>query len=417
MKSPLPLLLALSLGLNAALALYQVNRAPENVPVSTSPTDSKSAKKTVAAKKSASSPAAPEPIQWHAPKSDQDLQLLVADLRAAGFPPSALRAVVSQVLRDRLMENDPNANLPYWKTNAMTPELAASYQKQMDDYRKQSEALLGRDALPSATLSQTEREQRFGNLSDEKIDALAKIERDYAQMSMTAMAARGGNLSATDYAAYKKERDALNAAKMADLAAVMTPEELTQYEMRTSDSSRKLMRTVQAIDLNESEYAALYQAQKKYDAAVPVPSDGNYTSELMAQRNAAQQALNEQARAVLSDDRFYQYLKLADSNYGRVAKFAANYPEVTPATSYALYQLQTEASNALRQSSQSTRNQPGVSPEQRMLDMQTLAAGYETKLLTLVGPQVAEAYKKDPAGSIFSSLSRLAKPRTLPSAK
>ncbi len=410
MKNSLPILLALSLGLNTALALYQFNRSSSNAPLTAQASAVASAKKTSGTTKSASAPAALEPIKWHAPKTDHDLQLVVADLRAAGFPPSALRAVVAQTLRDRLRENYPDPDRPYWKSFDWSPESVAARQKRETEELKQSEALLGREALPSATLSQADREQRYGKLSDEKIDALSKIERDYNQISMAAFATRNGSLIALDYAAFKKEQDTINTAKLADVAAIMTPEELAQYEMRTSDSARKLMRSIQTIDLNESEYAALYQAQKRYDDAQPNPTDGNYTAEMMAQRTAAQQALNEQARAVLNDDRFYQYLKLADSNYGRVAKFTGTYPEITPATSYALYQLHTEASNAMQQLSQSARNQTGASPQQRMLDRQTMAANYETKLLTLVGPQVAEAYKKDPAGRIFSSLSRMAKP-------
>lgn len=405
MNKLLPLMLVLSLGLNAALALYSFQPAENSA---TSPAKIESAtsiKKTSSSARAASVPAAPVPIRWHAPQTDQDLQLLVADLRAAGFPPSALRAVLAQVL---MPVDDTTPNLPYWKSAVMTPELVAAYQKKWDDYRKKSEALLGRDALPSATLSQAEREQRHGMLSDEKIDALSKIERDYNQMSMAASVARDGPIM--DYAAYKKEQDALNAAKLADLAAIMTPEELAQYEMRNSESARKLMRNVQAVDLNEAEYAALYQAQKKYEAAQPIPTEGNYTAEMMAQRTAAQLALNEQARAVLTDDRFYQYLKVADFNYARVAKFTATYPEVAPATSYALYQLQTEASEALRKLSPSPGTSTTVSPQQRQLDMQMMAASYETKLLNLVGPQVAAAYKKDPAGRIFSSFSRMAQP-------
>ena len=43
--------------------------------------------------------------------------------------------------------------------------------------------------------------------------------------------------------------------------------------------------------------------------------------------------------------------------------------------------------------------------------MQTTMAGYETRLQTLVGPEVADAYKKSPGGRIFGSFSNaLTKP-------
>src|SRR4051812_41923010 len=98
MKTPLALLLAISLAGNAVLAVLTLRSANPTTPASAATIASSSA---VAAKNgAAATPAAAaeaNPIQvtpavWQALKPNGNLKMLVANLRAAGFPPAVVRA-------------------------------------------------------------------------------------------------------------------------------------------------------------------------------------------------------------------------------------------------------------------------------------------------------------------------------------
>lgn len=409
MKSPLLVLFLLSLGLNAVLGFFYLSQPSASgqttVAVAANHAPAPAARTTQTEKAASSGTAEPAAIQWRTPRSDQDMHTLVANLRAAGFPPAAVRAMVNQMLDDRYAALHPGADLPFWKRNNLTPEMLATQQALNTERRDLYDALLGPDGQPAAVMDPSIRLQRYGNLSDDKLNAVARIERDYNDVRNAAYATNTSN-AAQRGASYMEQQKMLEQEKMADLAAVLSPEELAQYEMRNSPSASRLMSNLKNVDINEAEYAALYQIQKSFDATQPSPINGSYTPEQMAQRTNTLMASLEQARAALPDERFYKLLENSDSGYARVAQFAAQTPGLTQATAYQLYQLQNEAQVAMMQAAGASRNSGPPSP-QRMAELQTMAAGFETKLQTLLGPEAAEAYKKSPAGSMFRSMSRV----------
>ena len=191
--------------------------------------------------------------------------------------------------------------------------------------------------------------------------------------------------------------------KLADMAAVLSPEELAQYELRNSPTARTLMNNIRNVDITEAEYARLYQAQKAFEEANPrrtVTDQNTYV-----QRQTAQLALNEQVREVLGDSRFYAYLEGADFNYANVAKTLTAYPTVTPAASYQVYRLQNELQAAMAQTSREGRPSP-----EKMAEMRTTVESYNTRLETLIGAEAAAAYRKQGMGRIFESFRNTPRP-------
>jgi hypothetical protein len=392
-------LLTLSVVFNAVLAFYPFNP--------TTPTAPANASSTAATAQSATSsaPAVPDTVVWTAPKTAQDLPGIVANLRAAGFPPATVRAIVNQLLNERYDPSTLTADQPFWKRNYPGPELVAARQKMQDARTAEYEALLGADARPSAALSPQQRKQRFGDLPDDKIDAISRIEQDYRSIDSLANAEARG-----DFTVSMEQRRVLEKEKLADLQALLTPEQLEQYQMRNSSSAYSVRRAAAKIDLTEAEYAELYRAKKQFEDQNPQTS--TYSAELWAQRTARQQALNEQARATLGESRFYTYLAASDYSYAQVAALSAKHPSVTPAVSYQLYQLQVEAQQAMT----ATGADRSIPARDRAATTQTLMASYTEKLNSLVSPEVAEAYKKTPGGRMFTSFER-AQSTTQPAAK
>ncbi len=343
---------------------------------------------------------------WHGGEKIEDLHRVVADLRGAGYPADVVRAVVLQLLKTRFASREPNAGQPYWKHNNQTPEAVAAQTAVSNERRELLETLLGADARPSAMLDAETRLRRYGPISEDKIDQLAKIERDYSEMSAEAWAKRRGNIVVSNDTMMQTQQ-LMEQEKLADMAAVLTPEELAQYELRNSQAARTLINNLRNVDITEAEYARLYQAQKAFNDANPRRTTMDQNT--FAQRQTAQLALNEEARAVLGEERFYSFLEGSDYQYANVAKAFAGHPAVTPAISYQVYRLQTELQNVMVQSSRD-----GPPTQEKIAEMRTLVESYNSRLDSLLGTEAAEAYRKQGIGRMFASFRNAPRPASPP---
>ena len=285
MKPLLFVLLAASLLANVALVVLSRRSAPTASAVST-PTlaAGNSAPATASGRTPPSAvpnraggstaTALPIPQAWTGTSTDQDLHRLVAGLRSAGYPSAVIRAIINQLLTERFASRQPNAGQPFWKRNLPTPENAAAQTALNNERQALFESLLGPDARASALLDPDSRERRYGSLSNDKIDAIAKIERDYQEISAEAWAKRRGN-AMTSMDTLMQSQQLMEKEKLTDLASTLTPDELAQYEMRNSNAARTLFNNLRNVDVTEAEYAQLYQAQKAFER--PIPSGPAWT--------------------------------------------------------------------------------------------------------------------------------------------
>jgi hypothetical protein len=402
MKTLFVPLLVLSLAGNAALVFFALRSAPTGVQpaaaVAASTQITGVASATPAKPTQAVAPTAAgstfTPALWQNLKPGSDLHDLVANLRAAGFPPAVVRAVVNQMIAERLSSPGMD-DLPFWKKNFNNPAYRAAQEQMNTDRRNLLAELLGPDARPSATMDPVSRERRYGSLSDDKVDQIETINRDFSEMRMKLLADRKPGDAQNTIAVQAGMEQELQK----ELAAALTPAELEQYEMRSSQSANRVMSNLKGLDVNEAEYTALFRAQKAYDAVDPLRT-GGMTPDTMVLRAAAQEELNEQARAVLTDDRFYEYLKSADSNYARAAQFTASYPAITPAATYELAQIERNYQAAMMAGA---RNGAGGAPSaERMAQLTTARKDYQDKITALLGPETAAAYTQRNRSGVIS---------------
>jgi hypothetical protein len=398
MKSSVSLLLAASLIGNIAFAAYVIRSSSISVSnaSASAPSASASSARPSASGSSATTVTATGPLQWRTPRTDADMRDVVAKLRAAGYPPAILRAVVNQMLQDRFGKGLADPDQPFWKRTNQTPETRAAQIATSKEMNALREDLLGADGTPAASLSDAQRTRRFGNLSDDKINALLKLDQEYDEVRSLANAARDGTTGGGRDRA--EQQRALEAEKRADLAAVLTPAELEQYDMRNSTSAQRMIGNLRNVDVSETEYAQLYQLQKTHDDATPERGETNGI-EGFASRLVGQAELNEQAHAVLGDDRFYKYLEGADPTYASISRFTAQQTNISQATTYQLYQLQSEMQLTL---AASRGNNSGAPTAERMAAVRASLESYNTKLQNLLGSEAADAYKKQGAGRMFS---------------
>ncbi|HLP24154.1 MAG TPA: hypothetical protein VK477_00650, partial [Acidobacteriota bacterium] len=271
---------------------------------------------------------------------------------------------------------------------------------------KNLEAILGPDARPSARLDAVARARQYGNLPDAKIDAIAAIERDYQEMqSDVSRMEEGMTFNFEEWGARQQQRNLLKSEMRADLEKILTPTELTEYELRNSDAARRIAFSLRDLPVNAAEFAALFEVQRAFDATNP-PLSGRVTMEQMNARQNAEQARLEQMRAVLADDRFFTYLAASNSEYRALTALAKQFPSVTPTSAYQALQLSAKV--------QQERNTLATSGGLRTREaLQAAYADWNARLDAVLGPDAAAAYRKSNYGRAFNppTITRSAPPR------
>jgi hypothetical protein len=335
---------------------------------------------------------------WSALESD-DLPGLVARLRAAGFPPALVRAIISaQVDRRfqaRLKALASGVETPYWQPTALSsfnnPKYFEERQQAYRDRSRLLRELLGEQALASAGVDPTQAQrQQFGDLSKAKIETVQRINDDYAEMVSQVRAATQGIMLPEDRA----KLALLEREKRADLAAILTPAELEDYEMRSSPATMRLRSALSLIDASEAEFRAIFRIQQPF-TEILYPSGGMggmMTMEIRQRRDDAQKQVNEQLKATLGAARFAEFARAQHFEFQQLARLTQR-ENIPLATAVSAFELRTSTS----EESQRIGSDPSLSNEQKLAAMQALAQKTRTQLLSSLGPSVGPGYTQSAA--------------------
>ena len=340
-------------------------------------------------------PAAAKPFArktiWPTLDAAGDLKTLAARLRNAGFPAEIIRAMVLAELSARydakmraMFEPDPGT--PFWKLGA---NFFVAGDKRMEEYGQlqRERAKLQRELFADpffATDDVTAAQRRqFGNLPRQKIDLLQRIEDDYAEMGTAIRSATNGILLAED----REKLALLMRERGADLAGVLSTEELADYEMRSSPLTNMLTRQLASFNASEAEFRAIFQAQQAYSdklGTTAMSSGANFED-----RRTAQQQLSDRLKTSLGDARYADYVRETDRTYQQLSRLAQR-ENLPPETATRAFNIR----DTVAQESGRIADDPALSTEQKRAALQTLAESTRSQLLSMLGPAAGPTYVK-----------------------
>ena len=323
----------------------------------------------------------------------EDLAALVARLRAAGFSAAVVRAIVDAQIEARFAGRikeltRANEETPYWKPDLnMYSGNSKLYAELSQIYRERSRALrelLGKDAMAWGGLDPTAAQLRqYGNLSPAKIDLVQRINDDYAEMTSQIRTAMQGVTLPED----REKLALLEREKHADLAAVLSPEELAAYEMRTSPITNRLRSAFAIMDVSEQEFRSIYGIyQPLADKLFPTVG-GMYTPEMSEQRREATKQVNAQVKAALGDARFAQFERATNSEFQQLYRMSQtdNLPFDTIARAF-------DVRTATAENSMKIMNDRALSNDEKRRQLENLATTARTQILSTLGPTVGPTY-------------------------
>lgn len=408
------LLLLISVGVNVALAVayFKKEQAPAASP--TSPAVVESVAPAPAA--FAASIATPKPktqvivqtvtntavqkIDWRMVES-ADYRQYIANLRAIGCPDETIRdlitADVTKLYDGRFKALRPGGTnkFEYWKPGmAMFKEMADETQVEKRQALSREKRALLTELLGSAPEEKPDMMAMFGggNPFERMLDFLPsgkqaqaiEIEQKFAAKLMKSM--DGGGFGDADG---MKNMLKVQREKEAELAKVLTPAELEDYNLRMSQTANMMRFQLTSFDPSEQEYREVFKVKKKFDdefgfAGIP-PTDKAEREKY----DAAKKELETQIKQTLGEARYTDYERAQDYVYQGLYRFTEK------------QQLGRDAANKVfdmkkvaEEQAKKIRNDSALSSEQRQAALAGIRSETETAVTGVLGAQGYEAFKK-----------------------
>ena len=366
-----PLILATSLLCNAALLGFALFRQPPPP-----------AKKTIPAP----SPAPPVDIKALAQLfAGDDNHALIQQLLKEGFPTDVIRSIAQARLdkefaarRAALADPPPD----YWRRYSFSrfnpkPDPARRAEKRaLDEEYDAALKKLTNDLPPERTGFD---QRTYGDLPDAKIAQIKAINEDYNETNRKLRAEKKGATSPSD----KAQLDLLiEQEKHAELAKILTPGELRDYDLRSSPLARDIQQQITYLNATEDEYIALYDAQ----TIINEQTAGQKLSPA-----ELKQLRDDAAQSVLSPERFEEYKLVTNKSYEDVRDLVTwhNLPMTTIAQVITIENETTAQADRIRADT-------ALAPAERDTQLAALAQAAEQQLKTAFGEKAfARYYRED----------------------
>lgn len=319
---------------------------------------------------------------------------LAAQLRSEGCPPAIIRALISARIQARYAERlralRPKARDAYWRRQLfdrdgdLSPEARVArraLQREMNEEIKQA---LGADYESLNPYERAEQTREFGQLPSEKVAQIKAINSDYSELAAQINDRAQGVTLKED----RTQLRLLDAEKRADLAAVLSPTELLEYDLRNSPSTAILRNKLSAFDATEEEYRALASIQLEFDRQYGL---SHLSNEEQERRKAAEKDLPARLQSALTPARSAELQFVTDPNYRPTENFVRSF-NYDAALTRKIVGLQR------------TFSQRAAAIAQQPAALNALYTEASAQLATMLSGKALAAYEKRDAGQWLAKL-------------
>jgi hypothetical protein len=358
-------------------------------------------------------------FSWRQIESD-DYHQYIANLRAIGCPEQTIRDIILAdvdklyAARENPLKAPPKQadGKPAAETAEQKLERLRQLRAVQQEKRWVIKELLGidmpLDLLPSSGSRDYHAfEVAFKFLPADKRDAVQGLQETYWQQS-DALQAKYDKKRTPEFVAESRQlKDTLRQ----ELAKVLTPGELEDYDIRTSATAKQLSNKLGVyFRPTENEFREIFRAQRDYETALEQsfapaqaaqPGDSADANALAQQRAARQQALqqarssalsqmNDQLKTDLGENRYDEYQRSQDRTYDLLARLGMRYnlPQDTVLQAYDL------------QKSFQAGQVPGAGAVATQQDPAELQKQLNDRLSAILGEQAARGYRRVNGGII-----------------
>ena len=391
MKAKVVIVASLALNIGLAAAWFHQRQTPVSTPQSETPettvkadtkTPSRTTTKTVTSVRE-------KQLDWTTVES-ADYRAYIKNLRDIACPEETVRDIIIADINKlyapkfAALYGSPS-DFKFWQTDNRSnrkdererEEKRRALEKEKRDLIKE---LLGVDyesELARLSGKPDEDAWRYGFLSPEKQAQIKALSDKYREMER-AIFNEGGGWSPENRAKFAS----LRAQREAEMAQLLSPSELEEYQLRTSWTARNMRENLGTFQPDEEEFRKIFQARKGYDDQFGFIRDGG-DEKIREERRVAQQQLDEQLKAVLGPERFHDYQLSQDDHYREIYSFTEK-NNLSKQMAETLYNARATIDDRRHE----IERDPNLSADQRRAALLAVFADAEQTLGPVVGNQV-----------------------------
>jgi hypothetical protein len=398
------LLLSVSLATNVALGAWLLGSHPPRNPAD-SPARSHGPEGDADEPGDRPAEAKPNPAPlWARLDAHHDLRALIAQLRAAGFPPAIVRAMITSLVAEqfdaeRYKIDEAALHTPYWRAwpvSFLDPKVGPALRKLQQEQQALVKSLLGETDLGTEE-SKAWSEALYGKLSPEKIDRLSAYLTACNEKRLAVFSAAGAGRNQPLLPADREKLAALDKEMQGGLAEFLTPAEIAEYNLRNSNAANNLKWLLNPAQPTEDEFRTIFPLFQTY---FDQTAGGRGTSgPAAAAAKTARDTLMAQVASAVGPQRAEELQIALDPTYAPLNRLVSRL-DLPLTASKQISDIQHE----VQQRAAAVRNNAALDPNERSTQLAALQEEATTKLSDALGGATGlDAYRQN-GGQWLSSL-------------
>jgi uncharacterized membrane protein len=353
------------------------------------------------------------PLSWRALESTNYV-LYIENLRAFGCPEETIRDIIitdvaKLYARHRAELRRQLQPYQFWQPTDPVVGSAGSaeFQRQRRELDKAQRQLIRelldvdlRAEMARYTSDGDDAERDYSFLPQDKQARVQSLSEQFDELEQDVYTRARGWLVDEDLEELKQ----LQRQRQAELASMLTSEELEEYELRHSDTADNLRGALGAFLPNEEEFRKIFKLQRTYDLEFDQGFDNRDHAAMEIRSRAAFQAgeaLNSELAKTLGPERFAQYQRAQDGDYRALLQVTDRFGVSADVASRVFNMKQ--AAEAIKAQVESN---PNLTDAQRAQAVAGIARQTERSVAAAMGNEVYDAYSKS-SGDWLGSLAEI----------
>jgi hypothetical protein len=341
------------------------------------------------------------PLSWRALESTNYVTY-IENLRSFGCPEETIRdIIITDVAKGfaRRRSELRTSLQPYhfWQTadpltgTPTSPELQRQLRALDKEQRQLLRDLLGIDARAEMARYFNEddnSEQVDAFLTPEKRAEIQRVSDKYDDLEQEIYWRSRGLILGED----QEELKRIQRERRAELATVLSAEEMENYDLRHSETSNNMRAQLAGFQPTEDEFRKIFRLQRSFEDNFDQAFDNRDEAGQAVKAKAhqeAQDALNEEVKKTLGPERFAEYQRVQDTDYRALLQLAERY-SLNPDAVTRVFTMKQAAESFRAQVSA----MPNLTDEQRARAVEALARETERSVAGTLGDEVFKTYQR-----------------------
>ena len=407
----LTLSLVLNVGLIGAVGWLAKSRMSQNTPEKASATRPAETQAAAAPSATAASGsqiekvAAGQHFDWRMVESE-DYKKYIANLRSIGCPEETIRDIITADVKKlfdsrRKAASGSTNKFEFWKAgNMFAGMLDEEKIKQSQELAKEKRALLKEllgvepEEKPDLFAAVNPFESMLDFLpASKQADVMDVFQKYQAKMAKTFS---GGTPDAEDM----KKLQTTQKEMEAELAKVLTPQEMEDYQLRMSQTAMMMRFQLASFDPSEQEFRDIFKQKKAFDDEFGPYGMMSQDADTKKKYDAAKKDMDASIKSILGDDRYADYERAQDFTYQGIYR-VADRNGLGKDAAVKVYDMKKAAEDQAMK----VRNDTTLSPEQRAQALSGIRSETERSIRGVFGDTAWQSYQKQPTAYWMKSIS------------